>query len=178
MKIAKDVYKINADSNVYLLKQKILIDTGDRSRREELKLMLSKIIDPEKIEFVIFTHLHYDHVGNFDLFTNAKFLASAQEIQDFKKDPIGTVLNDQMAEMLKGIKLHSVDDFDGLHIINASGHTRGSICILYENILFSGDTIFNQGYGRTDLPTSAPEQMQATIAKIKNYQILCPGHDY
>ena len=70
-----------------------------------------------------------------------------------------------------------------LTIISTPGHTRGSISIWYEEekILFSGDTIFANGsYGRTDLPTSVPEELEKSISKLKEYkyEILCPGHDY
>jgi len=55
------------------------------------------------------------------------------------------------------------------------------VCYLYEDVLFSGDTIFDKEHnyvGRTDLPESNPEAMQESLEKLKklNYKILCPGH--
>ena len=48
------------------------------------------------------------------------------------------------------------------------------------NALFSGDTIFHNGIGRTDLPNSQPEKMAESLEKIKklNIKTLCPGHNY
>jgi glyoxylase-like metal-dependent hydrolase (beta-lactamase superfamily II) len=63
--------------------------------------------------------------------------------------------------------------------IKTPGHTQDSLCFLYKDILFSGDTIFhNQGRGRTDLPGGDEEQIQKSIKKLKTlkYKILCPGH--
>jgi glyoxylase-like metal-dependent hydrolase (beta-lactamase superfamily II) len=85
-KIAKNIWKIKADSNVYFLdfEEKLLIDTGRRSNRHLLEQFLKPLIKFEKISKVIFTHLHYDHIGNFDLFKNAEFYASNQSILDLK----------------------------------------------------------------------------------------------
>ncbi len=65
-----------------------------------------------------------------------------------------------------------------LKIINTSGHSKGSICILYNDILFSGDTIFHNGIGRIDLPGGSEKEMRESLQKIQNinYKILCPGH--
>ncbi|HII30317.1 hypothetical protein COT48_06140 [Candidatus Woesearchaeota archaeon CG08_land_8_20_14_0_20_47_9] len=73
-------------------------------------------------------------------------------------------------------------DVCGLEIINTPGHTAGSVCIWYkkEGVLFSGDTIFRKGIGRTDLPSSRPGLMKASLARVSKlpFKLLCPGHDY
>jgi hydroxyacylglutathione hydrolase len=183
-RIADNVWKIRADSNVYFLDfcRKILIDTGNRASRNVLIQFLKPLVAFEKIEKIIFTHLHYDHIGNFDLFNNAKLYASEQAINDFSNNPFDTVLNEDMVAKFNR-ELIPVKDEDGLRIISAPGHTRGSICIWYEKekLLFSGDTLFsNKQLGRTDLPTSDSANMQNSIMKLLeyNFRILCPGHDY
>jgi len=50
-----------------------------------------------------------------------------------------------------------------------------------EGVLFTGDTVFHRGgFGRVDLPTSIPDLMRDSVAKIGKikYKKLCPGHDY
>ena len=183
-KISQNIWKIIGDSNVYFLdfEEKILIDTGNRKDNALIKSFLTKLIPLEKINKVIFTHLHYDHVGNFDLFPNAEFFASVEAIEDLKKNPLATILKQDIAEKFKTIDLKPAEDCCGLKIINTPGHTRGGICIWYEKekILFSGDTMFYKGLGRTDLPTSVPDEMHKTVMKLLelNHKILCPGHDY
>jgi len=184
-KIANNVWKLNVDSNIYLIKDEeiIIIDSGPSVYRSVVESFLSKIVDFSEVKKVIFTHLHADHIGNFDLFPNANFFASEEEIEDFKKDPIGTVLMGDVLKKFKKIELKPIKDFNSFKIIKTPGHTRGSICIYYEKerILFSGDTLFfNENIGRTDLPNSEPEKMQHSLNKLVNYnfKILAPGHDY
>ncbi len=74
-----------------------------------------------------------------------------------------------------------LESFNNFQIIKTPGHTSGSVCILYKNILFSGDTLFNkEQIGRTDLPTSEPSKLQESLKKISylDFKILAPGHDY
>lgn len=68
-----------------------------------------------------------------------------------------------------------------LKIIHTPGHTPGSICLYDTNkkILFSGDTLFHNGVGRTDLGGNE-KQLKNSLKKIKKLEIskLCPGHEY
>ena len=103
-KISENVYKINVGSNVYYLeKEKVLIDTGI----EEYYEILKSEIDCDSIKIVIFTHLHYDHIGNFELFKNAKFYASKKEIEFFEKNPFGAILDKNLVKWFK-VKLNDV----------------------------------------------------------------------
>jgi hydroxyacylglutathione hydrolase len=178
------IWKFSGDSNVYFLNfnKKILIDAGNAIDNNDLKIEISKIINLNEIDMIIFTHLHYDHVGNIDLFKNATFYASKEAIEDYNKNPFGTVLNSETLELCNGIELHPIFDLEGLKIISTPGHSRGSICLWYEKekIMFTGDTVFDNCYGRIDLPTSVPKEMDNSIKKLKDYKhkLLCPGHDY
>lgn len=184
VRISKRVYKIRADSNLYVvdLDEPIVIDTGSRTHRGAVIDSFPKIAQFDSIRKVIFTHLHYDHIGNFDLFRKAEFFASKAAIKSLNSDAWGTILNREIAEQFQ-VKLKPLPQIPKFKYIECPGHTRGSICIFFEEegILFSGDTIFGKDrYGRTDLPTSVPNQMQETLDKLKHvkYEILAPGHDY
>jgi len=154
--ISKNVFQLHFDafgSTVYVLKleKNILIDTSSEDNRKELLKDLSTLkLSPEDINIVILTHNHWDHTGNLNLFKNAKIINNKN-------------LN-QLPEIIKPIK--------------TPGHTQDSLCFLYKDLLFSGDTIFFNGMGRTDLPESQPEKMQESLEKLKKikYKILCPGH--
>jgi glyoxylase-like metal-dependent hydrolase (beta-lactamase superfamily II) len=59
------------------------------------------------------------------------------------------------------------------------GHTPGSVCLLVENVLFSGDTLFAGSCGRTDLPGgdwSAICESLRRIARMPGNFKVCPGH--
>jgi len=147
---------LNFGSCVYLIKLKnknILIDTSSKDNSEDLLGELSYLnIKPEDINFVLITHHHEDHTGNLSLFKNAK-------IYDFKN------INEFKIKDIKHLK--------------TPGHTADSLCFVYKDILFSGDTLFlDGGIGRTDFPDSNIKDMEKSLKKIKklNYKILCPGH--
>jgi glyoxylase-like metal-dependent hydrolase (beta-lactamase superfamily II) len=179
-KIVDKVYKIKADSNLYFLDfdEKMVIDTGSDSNKDIVKRELGKLVELKEIKKIIFTHLHYDHIGNYDLFPNAKFFASLSEIEDFKKDPVGTTVSEEKVD----VDLKLLGKMMEFEIVDTPGHTRGSICLFFlkEKILFSGDTLFYKGFGRIDLPTSVPEEMKGSLDKLKKleYKVLCPGHEY
>ena len=64
-------------------------------------------------------------------------------------------------------------------IIHTPGHTAGSISILIEDALFSGDTLFRGTQGRTDLPTGDENQMRKSLKKLLELPedtIVYPGH--
>lgn len=184
-KITNNVWKLQLDveaTNIYLLeKEKIVIDTGYRSRRQIISQFLSKLVPLEEVKMVLFTHLHYDHIGNFDLFPNAKLYASAQEIEDFKNDPEGAVQSKEMAGKFKAELIPLPNKIGPLEVVETPGHTRGSVSFYYpeEKVLFTGDTIFPTGIGRTDFPNSAPEEMHKSIIKLAEIRqkFICAGHD-
>lgn len=189
-KVAANIWKFTGTDkvNIYYLDldKKMIIDTGYRSDRQLIKQFLGGLVKFEEIEIVVFTHLHHDHIGNFDFFPNAEFYASAEEIADFQKDKEGAVLEDDILQKFvsSGIQLKPLqEEINGLKVIKTPGHTRGSVCLWYapEKILFSGDTLFpHKQVGRTDLPNSAPSELHGSIMQLLeyNFKILCPGHDY
>jgi len=141
-------------SLVYLLKlnKNILIDTSSKQNQQELLQNLNQLnLKPEDINLILLTHSHYDHDENINLFPNAKIITAKN-------------LNELPSE-IKPIK--------------TPGHTKDSVCFLYKNILFSGDTIFhNKGRGRTDLEGGSETEIQESIRMLGevDYKILCPGH--
>lgn len=157
-KIKSNVHQLHFNtfgSTVYLINlddKNILIDTSTKENKEELISNLSQLnTKPEDINLLIITHDHYDHAGNNNLFQNAK-LITHNNTEYLPKE---------------------------FTQIQTPGHTSDSFCVFYDDILFSGDTIFHHnGRGRTDLPGGNEQQILNSIKKLKqiNYKILCPGH--
>ncbi len=152
-------------SFVYLVKlenKKIIIDTASPANRTELISDLKKLnLKPEDIDIVIVTHSHFDHVGNIDLFKNAKVYASTKEFSEKEVTDIHKL---------------KINEFK---TIDTPGHSKGSFCILYDDVLFSGDTIFhNGGIGRMDLPGGSEKEMKQSLEKLSKikYKMLLPGH--
>ncbi|MEE8205066.1 MAG: MBL fold metallo-hydrolase, partial [Dehalococcoidales bacterium] len=65
-------------------------------------------------------------------------------------------------------------------VLHTPGHSPGSICLLGEGVLFSGDTLFNYGIGRADLPGGDPEQLMKSIHSrlmpLADELKVYPGH--
>lgn len=166
-KIKQNVWRFSFQkfgSLVYLIKLKnknILIDTSSPDNISELESNLKELnLSPKNIDIVIFTHNHWDHTGGIILFPKSEFYASTKDF----------------GENLKDIHKLKIPEF---RIIDTPGHSKGGICILYKDILFSGDTLFHRGtIGRTDLPGSSDIEMQKSLKKLRKikYKILCPGH--
>ncbi len=178
-------------TNCYLLTDEksgkmAVVDPGGKSDK-----LISKINKSGgKLEYVILTHGHYDHIGYSkqlaDMF-GAKVICP-RKTQSFLND---NVLNHSAFhpdfEEIKPYKADVLlDDGDTftlgeteIKFIETPGHTEDSGCYLFDNILISGDTLFCESYGRTDLPTGNDEQMIDSIKRLKNLDgnpDVLPGH--
>jgi glyoxylase-like metal-dependent hydrolase (beta-lactamase superfamily II) len=166
------VYLLNIQQPTTNTKHLILIDTSSKENSKQLIEELKKInIKPKDINIIILTHAHYDHTGNINLFQKAKIYGNFTKIinADHSQSKEAKILP------ISNLKLPTPD----FKIISTPGHTQNDIVILYKKILFSGDTIFNNGYiGRNDLPESNPQEQKKSLKKISKlkYNTLCPGH--
>lgn len=157
-------------TNCYLIFSKdkaAVIDPGG-GLKEILKEIGSK-----KLEYIILTHCHWDHLlGALKLKekTGAKILIHQGE-KEFIKFQIDRFLKD--GEEIK------IGDFI-LKVIHTPGHSKGSICLVGENEIFTGDTIFKDGYGRTDLRGGSQKDLENSLKKLskilKPKMRVYPGH--
>lgn len=179
-KISKEVTEIhfkNFGSIVYLIqltnpKTQILIDTSSKENAQELIDSLNKVnLTPKDIDTIILSHAHYDHTQNINLFPNAKIYGNFTHIINSDH----TQTKEPRILPISETPLPT----SNFQIFLLPGHTPGDIAILYKNILFSGDIIFNGGYiGRNDFPESNPKEQKKSLKKLSeiNFEILCPGH--
>jgi glyoxylase-like metal-dependent hydrolase (beta-lactamase superfamily II) len=195
-KLREDVWKFKGGTSVYLIKNEvpsddakwILIDAGDEEDRDNLEKEIFKIIDLDKIDVILLTHLHYDHVAGLDLFPNAKVFASGEELQDYMENAKSFYfyVNDRVDKILREKAKRLKGSGFGFKILKVPGHTRGSVAFLDEErkLLFTGDTIFGGGIvGRTDFPNSLPNDMDKSVEMLRKLAMveglgLCPGHGY
>ena len=67
-----------------------------------------------------------------------------------------------------------------LQVFLSPGHSPGSLCFYWpeKKVLFTGDVVFNQSIGRTDLPGGSGKHLKESITKLSglDVEVLCPGH--
>ncbi|MGC9325208.1 MAG: MBL fold metallo-hydrolase [Desulfomonilia bacterium] len=137
---------------------------------------------------VINTHLHPDHtLGNPSLAGEIPILAHPGEKSLFLRMVYST-----MSALFTGrIQRHiSYTLAEGtiimlgntsIEVMHTPGHSPGSICLYWEGNLISGDTIFIEGIGRTDIPGGSPSDLTSSIERILLLPpdtMVWPGHSY
>lgn len=177
--------------NSYLLykrQEAVLIDPGFNGQKI-IDFCQAKNIE---IKQVILTHGHFDHIRDLNLiaskhhfgllihaldypmlFDSAKSYAKAfGATYRYQGDH---VLIDQISREDKRSYLQA-----SFKILMTPGHTAGSICVLYQHMLFSGDTLFLDSIGRTDLFSGSQKAMHQTLKKLKeklsDQTVVYPGH--
>ena len=179
-------------TNCYFLKhdnKSILIDAaGDGT------ILYDHIIKKDlQLEAILLTHGHFDHIEALDYLIekipSIKIYAYESEkevIENPDYSLMGHTLKDTTNSAISYIKDGAVLNILGLDIkiINTPGHTIGSSCYYIKdlNVMFSGDTLFRETYGRTDLPTADPKAIVKSVAiKLMEFNddlLVLPGHGF
>ncbi len=129
-----------------------------------------------KVNKILLTHTHFDHIlGVKDLtkITSAKIYVHELEADEVEAD-------EKLIVKIKDGDEIEIGDLI-VKVIHTPGHTKGAVCFLVGNKLLTGDTLFVEAIGRTDLPGGNPEQLFESLQKIKKLTDdieIYPGHDY
>lgn len=174
-------------SNSYLIYTKessscIIIDPGTFDGKANLNLFLKK--NDLNVKYVILTHEHFDHIaGVISLQEKYQFeLCCSKNTAVALTDPKRNLsaFNDQMNPVIINHEPTVLGDNEELillgtkfHFLLTPGHSPGSLCFLFEQNFFSGDTLLNQQKARLNLPGSDKHQYKLSIQKIN--QFLKPG---
>jgi glyoxylase-like metal-dependent hydrolase (beta-lactamase superfamily II) len=176
------------NANSYLINgsKKILIDPGHDHLFGNVKDHLSRLsITPQDIDLILLTHGHPDHVEAVRGFSKSQALIALHEAElDFVKElapHYGTAMGvkDFEPQILMREGELQVGDMQ-FQIIHTPGHSPGSICLYWpqEKALITGDVIFYQGIGRTDLPGGDGLALKESIRRLSSLEVehLLPGH--
>lgn len=183
------VVSLENDQNCYIVyddtREGVVIDPGSSAEVIFDKIKQLGI----RVKYILLTHCHYDHIEGLGLLrrlTGADTAASfecnlgiqntavnlSQLFSDpIKAEPADLIIND--GDILKAGDME-------IKVITTPGHTKGGVCFLIGEELFSGDTLFLRSVGRTDFPGGSSDTLIKSI-KDKLYTldddiIVHPGH--
>jgi len=175
--------------NTYLIDgpTRVLIDPGHKNMFDHVRNGLAELdLGIEDIGLIICTHAHPDHIEAAELFKDAPALVALHE----KEWDLVKSMEKQISAM--GINLDSISpDFflkEGdlsvngleLQVIHTPGHSPGSVSLYWpqQKVLFTGDLIFNDALGRTDLPGGNGKLLKESIKGLSGLDVewLLSGH--
>jgi glyoxylase-like metal-dependent hydrolase (beta-lactamase superfamily II) len=137
--------------------------------------------DGKRLVGAFVSHCHKDHINGLPELLSAHDVpvyAQREEV-DFSQD-----LRDLAGGALKPLSPGEALEVGGRRFLalHTPGHTPGSHCLLAEDALVSGDTVFINGCGRCDMRGGDPEAMYRSLSqvllKVPDSTRLFPGHDY
>ena len=154
---------------------------------------IKQIVAKRNVLGIFLTHGHWDHALNIDkiqkefgckVYLNKN---AVSKLKNEKRTFYGDVL---IKSNLTEKQMHFVEDGEiitfedsQVEVIYTPGHTNCSVCYKVldktDKVLFTGDTLFCDGFGRCDLPTGSEEDMMKSLQKLfmleENLKIF-PGH--
>ncbi|PJI09764.1 MULTISPECIES: MBL fold metallo-hydrolase [Clostridium] len=156
----------------------IIIDPGDAPN----KILKAFKDTNSNLKFILLTHGHADHTAavselikeyDIDVYMNekdVKLINNGEYMFGKKEENANKYVNDNDELQFGSLKVKCIE---------TPGHTPGGMCYLIDNFLFSGDTLFNNSVGRTDLPGgdfNALVDSVKKLIKLDDSTIVYPGH--
>lgn len=172
-------------TNTYLLTiddQCILIDPASKAEK------LIEILGDKKIIAILLTHGHFDHIKAVDgLYNHYHCPIYINELDEhLSRDrkqgesfslPISAAISVPLNHIKEGTTKIGPFEFETIY---TPGHTKGSVCYLFDKELFTGDTLFKCSAGRTDLQSGSDRDLKGSLRILKelNGDInIYPGHE-
>ena len=143
------------------------------------------------IKYILLTHGHFDHIlGVYDLkqlYPNAKIAIHPLDAVGLtnEEDSLALKICPNVQKFIEPDIL--INEGDSIYlgeteikVIHTPGHSKGSVCFINENTIFSGDTLFCRTVGRTDFKGGSDEDMLNSVKRLADlegdYRVL-PGHN-
>lgn len=157
-----------------------IIDPGDDAGQIQA-FCRKEAID---LKFIVNTHGHIDHIKadrdlNLPVYAHeddARMISSPEK--NIMTSFFGTFMPVVPSRLLKDGDSVVLDEMV-FRVIHTPGHTSGGICLFSQKVLFSGDTLFRDGVGRTDFPGASSERLSDSLKKLSllgKDTVVYPGH--
>ena len=176
-------------SNCYIVgceatKQGMIVDPGDEADKI-LKNVKELGLD---IKLIVLTHGHIDHIGALKEVkeaTGAEMAIHSDDAKSLQGQSLAAMFGLSYSappppdRLLKGGDSLDIGDLHFL-VLHTPGHSSGGICLLGEGVVFTGDTLFNYGIGRYDLPDGSYSQLMNSLHTklmiLPDNTVVYPGH--
>jgi len=162
----------------------IIIDPGEDGQ----KVISAVDAGAFKPELLINTHGHYDHILSDDEIRERYNipLAVGKDEADMISNPVkngSALFSNPVSVKVPEILLSDNEEFQcsftKFKVLRSPGHTEGGICLLFDEFIMTGDTLFAGTVGRTDLPGGNYGELLKSLDKIKRLDsalVIYPGH--
>lgn len=180
-KMGQNTYIINDDESA------VIIDAGASVDKIEEHINLFE--HKPEVKAVLLTHSHFDHIRNLDeilkRFDCKAYICSAGKEMLYSKDKNLSYLDEEPFVIKSKKDIETFEDGDTLTFgkldficYNTPGHSIDSSCFAIMDNLFTGDTIFKVGVGRTDMYSGNEKVLKISLNRIKDEIATDINHFY
>ncbi|MGL5541443.1 MAG: MBL fold metallo-hydrolase [Erysipelotrichaceae bacterium] len=184
----KNIYTLPVgiyQANCYLIQDQesvLVVDPGAKADRliEKIRALGGAVSG------IVLTHGHFDHIGAVDALVaqfNCPVYMHEADVELITDPDKNYSLKNRQVTLRSKVRtlqpgFHQIGPF-GIEVIDVPGHSEGSILVQWNNHLFTGDMLFKDSVGRTDLYNSSNSKMKQSIQMVKTMDpnlLVYPGH--